>query len=110
MIVPYVEDVGLASITVRKSGSFWSASLVQTYSTDSCWSGRRPRTKTDSSSGPGRAVSRPACRAGARRGGTPAALAAGVRVRGAAYRDEGGKLAVAGDGSRAGNVGGRCLE
>src|SRR5438105_2401808 len=159
-------------MTVRKSGSFWSASLVQTYRTDSCWSGRRPRTKTDSSSGPGRAVSRPAgraatsssvavrftcgssvemvrrgcrqkvppspCRArpapsldyprgdrmkqwletrevldflaGARRAGQPAALATVVRVRGSAYRHEGSKLAVAGDGSSAGNVSGGCLE
>src|SRR5256884_2218904 len=48
--------------------------------------------------------------AGARRGGKPAALAAVVRVRGSAYRHEGAKLAVAGDGSSAGNVSGGCLE
>jgi xanthine dehydrogenase accessory factor len=48
--------------------------------------------------------------AGARRGGTPAALATVVRVRGSAYRHEGSKLAVAGDGSGAGNVSGGCLE
>jgi xanthine dehydrogenase accessory factor len=48
--------------------------------------------------------------AGARRGGQPAALATVVRVRGSAYRHEGSKLAVAGDGSSAGNVSGGCLE
>ncbi len=48
--------------------------------------------------------------AGARRGGKPAALATVVRVRGSAYRHEGSKLAVAGDGSSAGNVSGGCLE
>jgi len=45
-----------------------------------------------------------------RRGGQPAALATVVRVRGSAYRHEGAKLAVAGDGSTAGNVSGGCLE
>src|SRR5437879_2792327 len=48
--------------------------------------------------------------AGVRRGGKPAALATVVRVRGSAYRHEGAKLAVAGDGSSAGNVSGGCLE
>ena len=48
--------------------------------------------------------------AGARRAGQPAALATVVRVRGSAYRHEGSKLAVAGDGSSAGNVSGGCLE
>src|SRR5207245_6690553 len=48
--------------------------------------------------------------AGARRGGKPAALATVVRVRGSAYRHEGSKLALAGDGSSAGNVSGGCLE
>src|SRR5437879_13769562 len=42
--------------------------------------------------------------------GQPAALATVVRVRGSAYRHEGSKLAVAGDGSSAGNVSGGCLE
>src|SRR5207302_1743339 len=46
----------------------------------------------------------------ARRAGRPAALATVVRVRGSAYRHEGAKLAVAGDGSSAGNVSGGCLE
>src|SRR2546429_437741 len=50
------------------------------------------------------------CLAGAPRGGKPAALATVVRVRGSAYRHEGSKLAVAGDGSSAGNVSGGCLE
>ena len=40
----------------------------------------------------------------ARRAGRPAVLATVVRVRGSAYRHEGAKLAVAGDGSSAGNV------
>ena len=48
--------------------------------------------------------------AGARRRGTPAALATVVRVRGSAYRHEGSKLAVASDGGSAGNVSGGCLE
>ena len=38
------------------------------------------------------------------------ALATVVRVRGSAYRHEGAKLAVAEDGSTAGNVSGGCLE
>src|SRR5947209_12999489 len=42
--------------------------------------------------------------------GQPAALATVVRVRGSAYRHEGAKLAVAEDGSTAGNVSGACLE
>src|SRR3989449_9404243 len=37
-------------------------------------------------------------------------LATVVRVRGSAYRHEGAKLAVAEDGSTAGNVSGGCLE
>src|SRR5213595_241925 len=46
-----------------------------------------------------------------RRGeGARAALATVVRVRGSAYRHEGAKLAVAEDGSSAGNVSGGCLE
>jgi xanthine/CO dehydrogenase XdhC/CoxF family maturation factor len=48
--------------------------------------------------------------AAARRAGKPAALATVVRVRGSAYRHEGSKLAVALDGSSAGNVSGGCLE
>lgn len=42
--------------------------------------------------------------------GKRAALATVVRVRGSAYRHEGAKLAVAEDGSTAGNVSGGCLE
>src|SRR6266576_887493 len=42
--------------------------------------------------------------------GQRAALATVVRVRGSAYRHEGAKLVVAGDGSTAGNVSGGCLE
>lgn len=42
--------------------------------------------------------------------GKRAALATVVRVRGSAYRHEGAKLAVAEDGSGAGNVSGGCLE
>src|SRR2546428_14168710 len=42
--------------------------------------------------------------------GQRAALATVVRVRGSAYRHEGAKLAVAEDGSTAGNVSGGCLE
>jgi xanthine dehydrogenase accessory factor len=42
--------------------------------------------------------------------GKRAALATVVRVRGSAYRHEGAKLAVAVDGSTAGNVSGGCLE
>ncbi len=42
--------------------------------------------------------------------GVAAALATVVDVRGSAYRHEGAKLAVAADGSRAGNVSGGCLE
>src|SRR2546422_2650976 len=42
--------------------------------------------------------------------GQPAALATVVRVRGSAYRHEGAKLAVAEDGTTAGNVSGGCLE
>src|SRR5438093_13484053 len=42
--------------------------------------------------------------------GKRAALATVVRVRGSAYRHEGAKLAVAQDGSSAGNVSGGCLE
>ena len=42
--------------------------------------------------------------------GKRAALATVVRVRGSAYRHEGAKLAVAEDGSAAGNVSGGCLE
>src|SRR5207249_4127417 len=42
--------------------------------------------------------------------GKRVALATVVRVRGSAYRHEGAKLAVAGDGSSAGNVSGGCLE
>jgi xanthine dehydrogenase accessory factor len=42
--------------------------------------------------------------------GKRAALATVVRVRGSAYRHEGAKLAVAEDGSNAGNVSGGCLE
>jgi len=45
-----------------------------------------------------------------RAAGTRAALATVVRVRGSAYRHEGAKLAVAEDGSSAGNVSGGCLE
>jgi xanthine dehydrogenase accessory factor len=48
--------------------------------------------------------------AGVRRAGQRAALATVVRVRGSAYRHEGAKLAVAADGSSAGNVSGGCLE
>lgn len=44
------------------------------------------------------------------RGGTRAALATVVRVRGSAYRHEGAKLVVADDGRIAGNVSGGCLE
>jgi xanthine dehydrogenase accessory factor len=44
------------------------------------------------------------------REGKPAALATVVRVRGSAYRHEGAKLAVARDGTSAGNVSGGCLE
>ncbi|HEU4729001.1 MAG TPA: XdhC family protein, partial [Kofleriaceae bacterium] len=46
----------------------------------------------------------------ARAAGRRAALATVVRVRGSAYRHEGAKLAVAEDGSSAGNVSGGCLE
>src|SRR2546430_5212880 len=46
----------------------------------------------------------------ARTAGKRVALATVVRVRGSAYRHEGAKLAVAGDGSSAGNVSGGCLE
>lgn len=46
----------------------------------------------------------------ARAKGKRAALATVVRVRGSAYRHEGAKLAVAEDGSAAGNVSGGCLE
>ncbi len=46
----------------------------------------------------------------ARAAGKRAALATVVRVRGSAYRHEGAKLAVAEDGSAAGNVSGGCLE
>src|SRR6266704_4849188 len=42
--------------------------------------------------------------------GKRAALATVVRVRGSAYRHEGAKLAVADDGTTAGNVSGGCLE
>ena len=42
--------------------------------------------------------------------GKRAAVAIVVRVRGSAYRHEGAKLAVAEDGSTAGNVSGGCLE
>src|SRR5690348_17010749 len=42
--------------------------------------------------------------------GKRVALATVVRVRGSAYRHEGAKLAVAEDGSNAGNVSGGCLE
>src|SRR2546428_8329090 len=42
--------------------------------------------------------------------GQRAALATVVRVRGSAYRHEGAKLAVAEDGTTAGNVSGGCLE
>ncbi len=42
--------------------------------------------------------------------GKRAALATVARVRGSAYRHEGAKLAVAEDGSSAGNVSGGCLE
>jgi xanthine dehydrogenase accessory factor len=42
--------------------------------------------------------------------GKRAALATVVRVRGSAYRHEGAKLAVAEDGTSAGNVSGGCLE
>ena len=41
---------------------------------------------------------------------TPAALATVVRVHGSAYRHEGAKLLVRGDGTWAGNVSGGCLE
>jgi len=46
----------------------------------------------------------------ARTAGKRVALATVVRVRGSAYRHEGAKLAVAEDGSNAGNVSGGCLE
>src|SRR5690348_5350081 len=46
----------------------------------------------------------------ARGAGRRVALATVVRVRGSAYRHEGAKLAVAEDGSSAGNVSGGCLE
>src|SRR5207247_9261828 len=46
----------------------------------------------------------------ARTAGTRAALATVVRVRGSAYRHEGAKLAVAEDGTTAGNVSGGCRE
>ena len=46
----------------------------------------------------------------ARTAGKRVALATVVRVRGSAYRHEGAKLAVAEDGSTAGNVSGGCLE
>ena len=42
--------------------------------------------------------------------GKAAALATVVRVRGSAYRREGAKMLVAGDGSSTGNVSGGCLE
>ncbi len=42
--------------------------------------------------------------------GKHAALATVVKVRGSAYRHEGAKLAVAEDGTTAGNVSGGCLE
>src|SRR5881296_3247988 len=42
--------------------------------------------------------------------GQRAALATVVRVRGSAYRHEGAKLAVAEDGTTAGNVSGGCPE
>src|SRR2546422_190533 len=42
--------------------------------------------------------------------GKRAALATVVRVRGSAYRHEGAKLAVAENGTTAGNVSGGCLE
>src|SRR2546422_3925537 len=42
--------------------------------------------------------------------GQRAALATVVRVRGSAYRHEGAKLAVAENGTTAGNVSGGCLE
>ena len=45
-----------------------------------------------------------------RTAGKRVALATVVRVRGSAYRHEGAKLAVAADGSTAGNVSGGCLE
>src|SRR6059058_6281147 len=45
----------------------------------------------------------------ARTAGTRAALATVVRVRGSAYRHEGAKLAVAEDGTTAGNVSGGYL-
>src|SRR5258707_11690804 len=45
-----------------------------------------------------------------RAGGKRVGLATVVRVRGSAYRHEGAKLAVAEDGSTAGNVSGGCLE
>ncbi|HVH10992.1 MAG TPA: XdhC family protein [Gemmatimonadales bacterium] len=45
-----------------------------------------------------------------RAAGQRAALATVVRVRGSAYRHEGAKLAVAADGTSAGNVSGGCLE
>src|SRR5260370_34659131 len=46
----------------------------------------------------------------ARGAGQRAALATVVRVRGSAYRHEGAKLAVAADGSTAGNVSGGGLQ
>jgi len=46
----------------------------------------------------------------ARGAGKRVGLATVVRVRGSAYRHEGAKLAVAEDGSTAGNVSGGCLE
>src|SRR2546427_8719238 len=48
--------------------------------------------------------------AGALGAGKRAALATVVRVRGSAYRHEGAKLAVAENGTTAGNVSGGCLE
>jgi len=48
--------------------------------------------------------------AAARAAGKRVALATVVRVRGSAYRHEGAKLAVAEDGTTAGNVSGGCLE
>lgn len=48
--------------------------------------------------------------AAARTAGKRVALATVVRVRGSAYRHEGAKLAVAVDGTSAGNVSGGCLE
>ena len=48
--------------------------------------------------------------AATRAAGKRAALATVVRVRGSAYRHEGAKLAVAEDGTTAGNVSGGCLE